>query len=85
MSTNYTEYESKDDRNQTLSVEKYLHKIRPYLKDIINNFKKSGTWIIQLAIAINLASSKDNDEERVMDSKSDNKEIMINDKGDQVI
>ena len=85
MSTNYTEYESKDDRNQTLSVEKYLHKIRPYLKDIINNFKKSGTWIIQLAIAINLASSKDNDEEHVMDSKSDNKEIMINDKGDQVI
>ena len=30
-------------------------------------------------------SSKDNDEERVMHSKSDNKEIMINDTVDEVI
>ena len=30
-------------------------------------------------------SSKDNDEERVMDSKSCNVEIMINDKADEVI
>ena len=33
-SKNYT-YESKDDR-KTLSVKKYLNKIRPYLKNIIN-------------------------------------------------
>ena len=33
-SNNYT-YESKDDR-KTLSVKKYLHKIGPYLKNIIN-------------------------------------------------
>ena len=25
---------------------KYLNKIRPYLKDIINNLKKSDTWKI---------------------------------------
>ena len=50
---NYIEYESKGDRNKTLSVEKYLHKIRPYSKDIINNLKKSGTQRIQLIIAIN--------------------------------
>ena len=30
-------------------------------------------------------SSKDNDGERVMHSKSDNKEMMINDKEDKVI
>ena len=30
-------------------------------------------------------SSKDNDEERVMHLKSDNKEIMINDKADEFI
>ena len=30
-------------------------------------------------------SSKDNDEERVMHVKSDNKEIMINDKADEFI
>ena len=45
-SNNYIEYESNDDRNKTLSVEKYLNKIRPYLKDIINNLKKSETWKI---------------------------------------
>ena len=30
------EYESKGDRNKILSVEKYLNKIRPNLKDVIN-------------------------------------------------
>ena len=29
---NYIEYESNSNRNKTLSVEKYLNKIRPYLK-----------------------------------------------------
>ena len=36
---NYIAYESNDDSNKTLSVEEYLNKIRPYLKDIINNLK----------------------------------------------
>ena len=36
-------------------------------------------------IAINITSSKDTDEERVMHSKSDNIEIMINNKADEVI
>ena len=39
---------------------------------------------IQLMIAINFMASKDNEEERVMHSKSDNIEIMINDKADEV-
>ena len=34
---NYIEHESNGDRNNTLSVEEYLNKIRPYLEDIINN------------------------------------------------
>ena len=37
-----------------------------------------------MTIAINFISSKDNDEEGVMHSKSDNKEIIINDKADEV-
>ena len=37
-------------------------------------------WKIQLTIAIDFISSKDNDEEHIMHSKSDDKEIMINDK-----
>ena len=36
-------------------------------------------------MAINFISSKDNDEEYVMHSKSDIKEIMTNDEADEVI
>ena len=45
-------------------------------------FKKSDLWKIQLTMEINFISSKDNDEEHVMHSKSDNIELMINDKTD---
>ena len=55
-----------------LLIGEYLNKIRAYLKNIINDLKKSDTWKIQLTIAINFMSSKDNDEELVMHSKSDN-------------
>ena len=85
MKSNYIEYDSSGDRNKILSAEEYLNKIRSYLKDIINNLKKSDTWKIQLTIANNFISSIDNDEERVMHSKSDNIEIMINDEADEVI
>ena len=70
---------------EILSFEEYLNKIRSYLKDIINNIKKSGTWKIQLTMAINFIPSIDNDEEHVMHSKSDNTEIMVNDEADDVI
>ena len=63
-----------------LSVEKYLYKIKPYLKNIINDLKKSYTWK-----ANNFVSSTDNDKEYVMHSKSDNIEIIINDEADKVI
>ena len=79
-SRNYIEYESNGDRNKTLSVEEYLNKICPYLKDIINDLKKPNTWKIQLTTAVNIISSKDNDEVCVMHSRSVNIEIMTNDK-----
>ena len=62
--------ESNGDKNKTLSNEEHLSKIRPYLRDIINNFKKSDTWKIQLTISINFIFSKDADEEHAMISKS---------------
>ena len=68
-SNNYIEYESNGHRNKILSLEEYLNKIRPYLKDIINNLKKSDTWKIQLIIANNYISSLNNDEEHVIHSK----------------
>ena len=85
MSNDYIEYDSNSDRNKTLSIEEYLNKIRPSLKDITNDPKTSDAWKMQLRIAINFMSSKCNDEERVIQSKSDNTEIMINDKANQVI
>ena len=43
-------------------------------------------YLIQFIITVNFISSNDdNDEERVMHSKSDNVEIMISDKADEVI
>ena len=80
---NYIEYESNGYRNKTLSVEKYLNRIRPYLKDLIDNLRKSDTWKIQLTVAINFISSLDNNVERVMHSKSDNIKIMMNDEADE--
>ena len=46
----------------------------------------SNTWKIQLTIAINFISSKDNNEDiDAMHSKSDKIEIMVNEKADEVI
>ena len=85
MSINYFEYKNNGDRNKTLWAEEYLNKIRPHLKDIINNLKKSETSKIQLRIANHFISSIDSDEEHVMHSKSDKIEIMINEEADQVV
>ena len=52
---------------------------------MLNRYHKSHTRKIQLKIAINFMSSKDNNEECVMHSKSENVKIMINDKEDKVI
>ena len=46
------------------------------MKDIINNLNKSDTWKIQLTIVINYAS-KNTDGKRALNLKSDNIEIMI--------
>ena len=83
-SNNYIEYKSNGDNNETLSVEEYPSKISPYSKDVIINLKMPDTWKIQLTISNNFISSIDNDKERVMHSKCDNIEIMINDEADKV-
>ena len=62
-----------------------MNKLSPYLKDIINNLKKSDTWKVQLTIVNNFIFSIDNDEEHVAHSKTDNVEIMINDEANEVM
>ena len=69
---NYIEYESNSDKNRNLSLDEYLNKIKPYLRNIIIDLQKSDTQKIQLTFAINFISSKDVKLERVMHSKSDN-------------
>ena len=51
--------------------------MKPYLKDIRNDLKRSDTWKIQLAVATNLVPSKVADAKREMNSESDNIEIMV--------
>ena len=57
-SSNYSDYESNRYKNKTLLLGDCLNKIRPYLKDIINDLKKSVAWKTQLTIAMNFISSK---------------------------
>ena len=61
-SNNYIGYKSNSDSNKTLSIDKYLNKIRPYLKDV-NNLKKSDKWKIRSIIAINFICFIDNNDE----------------------
>ena len=55
-----------------------------FLNYIINDLQKSDLRKIQLTIAINFVSSKENGEDLVMHSKSDNIEFMIYDNTDEV-
>ena len=50
---NSFEYKNNRDKSKTLSLEEYIDKIKPYLKDIINNLKKYNMWKIPLTIASN--------------------------------
>ena len=72
----YVEYESRGDNDDNLSLDEYLNIIRLYLRDMINNHKAHGEWKIQLVMKINFISSLDDNEFRVMYTKSDNVEIM---------
>ena len=54
-----------------MSLDKYLNKIKIYLRNIIVNLQNFDTWKIQLTITIKLISSKGTEEERVVHSNSD--------------
>ena len=81
-SNNYAKYESNGDSYKTLRINEQLDQIKPYWKDIINNLEKGSVQKNQVTTAINF---KYTNEERVMHSKNDNIEIMINDQVDEVI
>ena len=81
----YIEHESNSDKNRNLSLDEYLYKIKPYMRNIIIDLQNSDTWKNQLTIAINFISSKDAEEERVIHSRSNNiKFISYNDANEVV-
>ena len=85
-SNNYIQHESKEDKDKILASREYLNMIRPYLLDMINDYKNKGEWTIQLSAEINFISSKsDFDETRIMHTKSDYLEIMIGSDTNEVI
>ena len=55
-----------------LSLEEYLNRIKPYMRNITSDLQGSDTWKIQLTVTISFISPKDADEERVMHSESNN-------------
>ena len=67
-------------------VNEYVDIIRPYLVDIINDHKTQSKWKIQLTIAINFISSEpDSDETRTMRARSENTEITMGSKTNEII
>ena len=75
----YKEYESKGDITKSLSLEEYIQKITPYLKELIdihkndsNNFKK---WKIQINARIKNVSIENSSDVRTSYVWSKNKEI----------
>ena len=69
---NYIKYKHNGDKNRNLSLDEYLNKIEPYLRNIITDLQNLDAWKIQSTIAINFISSKDAEEEHVMHSSSGN-------------
>ena len=84
-SNNYIKHESNGNRNKNLSNEEYLNKLKSYLKDIIIDLQISGTWKIQLTIAINFISSEDVNQEQTTHSKSDNIEVVAYGDANEII
>ena len=67
----YVLYESRRDKKAKLALYEYFDKIKPYLKDMINDYKSKGEWKIQITIRIIFISFIDKNETQVMHTKSD--------------
>ena len=73
---NYLEYMS--NGNNSLSFDKYLELIKPYLNDLKSVYKAKGEWKLQLSAEISFVLQKPgSDEKRVMYTRSILQEFMI--------
>ena len=73
---NYVLCESRGDKDGNLALYEYFDKIKPYLKDMIDYYKSKGEWKIQITMRIIFIFFIDKNETQVMNTKSDNVEIM---------
>ena len=80
---NYVLYESRGDKDANLALYEYFGKIKPYLKDLIDNHKDE--WKIQLSTRMIFASFTDANETRDMYTKSDTITILSGIEADDVI
>ena len=44
LNNNYIQYESRGNKDKISTIKEYLHMIRPYLSDVINDHKTQGEW-----------------------------------------
>ena len=72
----YVLYESRGDKDAKLASYEYFDKIKPYLRDMIDDYKSKGEWKIQITMIIIFISFIDKNETQVMHTKSDNVEII---------
>ena len=71
--------------NNSLSFNKYLELIKPYLYDLINFYKAKGEWKLQLLAEISFISQKpDSNEIRTMYTRSTPEEIIIGSETEEV-
>ena len=81
---NYLEYMS--NGNNSLSFDKYLELIKPYLNDLINVYKTKGEWKLQLSAEISFVSQKPgSDETHVMYTRSFCEEIMSGSETEEIM
>ena len=85
LNDNYIEYESRVDKDKNLSPKEYLDIIKPYLSNMINDYKIQNEWKIQLTMSINFISYEDSDAAQSRHTKSDNIEIMMGSETDDII
>ena len=76
-------------KTKKISVIQYLHMIKPYLSDLINENKaienNSNEWKIQRNMHVSSVSSNDTGEIRAIFVWSDNEEMMLGNETDDVI
>ena len=73
---NYVLYESRGDKDGKLALYEYFDKIKPHLKDMIDDYKSKVEWKIQIVMRVIFVSFIDKNETQVMHTKSDNVKIM---------